>query len=112
MVTAISCVPAGAGDQLSAGATLAPLQVYRGSIGAPSRQGAVTVRTTDAVVLVVVAAALVEVEPAAPVVADRSVATVSKKSPSPVGSGCVVGAADVLTLPSWPGWAGRISRPS
>jgi len=49
------CVPSGAAVQLSAGAMLAPLQVYLGSIGAASRHGAVMLSgSTDVVVLVAV----------------------------------------------------------
>ena len=110
-------MPCGAAVQLSAGATLAPLQVYLASIGAPSRHGAVMVKAATAVVVVgvvvvVVVVVLVVDELSVTGVDSWSVSTVSKNAPPSVGKAWVVGAADVLTLPFWLGRAGRISRPS
>src|SRR4051794_26086895 len=107
MVIAISCVPAGAGLQLNAGATLSPLHVYRGSIAAPSRQGAVTASTAAAVA--VVAPTLVVDTSIGPPGAPAAPASVSKKLSSVSGT---VAAAVVLTLPFWLGRAGRNVRPS
>src|SRR3954453_20266934 len=107
MVIAISCVPAGAGLQLNAGATLSPLHVYRGSIAAPSRHGAVTASTAVAVAMVT--PVLVVDGSMGPPGAPAPPASVVKKSSSVSGT---VDGADVLTLPFWLGRAGRSVRPS
>src|SRR5258706_4312546 len=97
---AISSVPCGAALQLRAGETFAPLQVYLGSIGAPSRHGAVTVDSaaSGAIVAPTVTDPSTVVDGSiGPPGAAPSPASVSKKLSSVAGT---VDTAVVLTLPS------------